>query len=256
MINDENRFRAILRNYNIVNITELRHKKGSLFYTYEKIAEKHTLAFPNFILNFNRALSIYPDIIQNVKNNPIKFTFLCENVIVNLITAIEDYLRTAFMTIAYITTMEDLFFRYGKNGFNEIGEVDKFNKRIRKLRVNLRLSYDNIDLLRNVKLYALLPPIRQLSFQEKNIVRCAYQLLNIELSELFPTLWQKIFSDESSSYSQLRHKIIHSGAKGSLFGPEIDLSTVEACYKDIAEFVYNIDKKLVKEFPDQTILGG
>jgi len=122
MINDENRFRAILRNYNIVNITELRHKKGSLFYTYEKIEDKHTLAFSNFILNFNRAFSIYPDIIQNVESNSIKFHFLCENVIVNLITAIEDYLRSAFMTIAYISTLEDLFFHYGNYGFNEIGE--------------------------------------------------------------------------------------------------------------------------------------
>ena len=256
MINDENSFRAILRNYNIVNITELRHKEGSLFYTYEKIEDKHSLVFPNFILNFNRALSIYPDIIQNIESNQIKFYFLCENVIVNLITAIEDYLRSAFMTIAYISTLEDLFFRYGNNGFNEIGEVKKFNNRIKRLRVNLRLNYDNIDLLRNVKLYALLPPIRQLSFQEKDIVRCAFQLLNIELSDLFPTLWQKIFSDESSSYKWLRNRIIHSGAKGSLFGPEIDLSTVESCYRDIAKFVYNIDKKLVEEFLEQTILGG
>jgi len=37
MINDENRFRDLLRKYNIVNIIELRHKQGSLFYTYENI---------------------------------------------------------------------------------------------------------------------------------------------------------------------------------------------------------------------------
>jgi len=231
MINDEIRFRDILRNYNIVKITELKHKKGSLFYTYEKIEDRHTSAFPNFLLNF-------------------KFTFLCENVIVNLITAIEEYLRSAFMIIAYKNTIEDLFFRYGENGFKEPKAVYKFNKQIRKLRVNIRLSYDNIDLLRNVKLYALLPSHLQLSFQEKDIVRCAFQLLNIDLSNLFPILWQRIFSNEPSSYIKLRNTIIHIGARGSLFGPEIDLSTVESCYRDIAEFIYSIDKQLMEDFPD------
>lgn len=63
-------------------------------------------------MNFNRAFSIYSDTIQNSESNLIKFTFLCENVIVNLITAIEDYLRSAFMIITYINTLEDLFLRY------------------------------------------------------------------------------------------------------------------------------------------------
>lgn len=256
MINDENRFRDIHRNYNIVKITELKHKQGSLFYTYEKIEDKHTLAFPNFILNFNRAFSIYPEIIQNADINPLKFSFLCENVIVNLITSIEDYLRTVFITIAYKKSLEDLFFHYGENGFNEPEAVDKFNKRIRKLQINIKLKYDNINLLRNVKLYAILPPIFRLSFQEKDIVRCAFQLLNIDLSNLFPTLWQKIFSNDQSSYIKLRNKIIHSGAKGSLSGPEIDLSTVESCYRDMAEFIYKIDKQLIEKFPNQGILGG
>lgn len=250
MINDEIRFRDILRNYNIVKITELKHKQGSLFYAYEKIEDRHTSAFPNFLLNFNRAFSLYSDIIQNSEINPIKFTFLCENVIVNLITAIEEYLRSAFMIIAYKNTIEDLFFRYGENGFKEPKAVYKFNKQIRKLRANIRLSYDNIDLLRNVKLYALLPFHLQLSFQEKDIVRCAFQLLNIDLSNLFPILWKKIFSNEPSSYIKLRNTIIHSGARGSLFGPEIDLSTVESCYRDIAEFIYSIDKQLMEDFPD------
>ena len=58
-----------------------------------------------------------------------------------------------------------------------------------------------------------------------------------------------------SSYLQLRNKVIHSGAKRFLSGPQIDLSTVESCFKDIAEFVYNIDKKLIDKFPNQTILG-
>ena len=87
MINDENRFRASLRNYNILKITELKHKKGSLFYTYEKIEDRYTLAFSNFILNYNRAFSIYPEIIQNAKINPLKFSFLCETAIVRLITS-------------------------------------------------------------------------------------------------------------------------------------------------------------------------
>ncbi len=256
MINDEKKFRVILRKYNIVNITELRHKKGSLFYAMEKIEDRHTLPFPDFVLNFNRAFSIYPYIIQNVDNNPIKFSFLCENVIVNLITSIEDYLRSAFMTITYRTTLEDLAFRYGELGFNEIGLVKKFNKWIRKLRICIKLTYDNIDLLRNVKFYGLLPPIQQLSFQEKDIVRCAFQLLNIDLPTLFPTLWQIIFSHEPSSYIKLRNTIIHSGAKGSLYGPEIDLEKIESCYRDIAEFIYSIDKKLTEDFPNQTILGN
>ena len=96
-INDENEFREILRKYNIVKIIELKNKQDYLFY--EKIEDKFTLAFPNFVLNFNRAFSIYSDILQKSEINPIKFTFLCENVIVNLITAIEDYLRSAFMMI-------------------------------------------------------------------------------------------------------------------------------------------------------------
>jgi len=250
VINDESRLRDILRKYNIVKITELKHKQGSLFYAYEKIEDKHTLAFPNFVLNFNRAFSLYSDIIKNSESNPIKFTFLCENVIVNLITATEDFLRSAFMIIAYKNTLEALFFHYGVKGFNELGAVDKFNKLIRKLRVNIRLNYDNIDLLRKVKLYALLPHHLKLSFQEKDIVRCAFQLLNIDLSKLFPTLWQKIFADDISSYIKLRNTIVHSGAKGSLFGPVIDLSTVESCYRDIAEFIYNIDKQLIEDFPD------
>ncbi len=253
MINDENRFRAILRNYNVVNITELRHKKGSLFYTYEKIEDKHTLAFPNFILNFNRAFSIYPEIIQNVEINPLKFYFLCEIVIVNLITSIEDYLRIAFITIAYNNTFEDIFLHYGENGFNEPRMVDRFNKWIKKLRINIKLDYNNIDLLRNVKLYAILPSIHQIPFQEKDTVRCAFKLINIDLPNLFPILWQNIFSDNPSSYIKLRNTIIHSGAKGSLFGPEINLTIVESCYKDIAEFIYKIDKQLIKVFPDQTI---
>ncbi len=255
MINDENRFRDILKKYNIVNITELKHEPGALFYILERIEARHTLAFPNFILNFNRAFSIYPDIIHNAVRNPIKFSFLCENVIVNLITSIEDYLRSAFMTIASKNTLEDLFFRYGENGFNEPGMVKSFNTHISKLRVNIRLDYNNIDLLRKVKLYALLPPILQLSFQKKEIVKRAFQLLSIDLPNLFPTLWLRIFSDEPSSYLKLRNKIIHSGAKGSLSGPEIDLSTVESCYRDIAEFIHCIDKRLIEVFPNQTVLG-
>ena len=256
MVNDENRFRAILRNYNIVKITDLRHKEGSLFYTYEKIEDRYTLAFSNFILNYNRAFSIYPEIIQNAKLNPIKFSFLCETVIVNLITSIEDYLRTAFSTIAYIKSIEDLFLHNGEKGFNEPGMVDRFNKWIKKLRINIKLDHNNIDLLRNVKLYALLPTIHQISFQEKDTVRCAFKLINIDLPNLFPTLWQNIFSDNPSSYIKLRNTIIHSGAKGSLFGPEISLTIVESSYKDIAEFIYKTDKQLIKVFPDQTILGG
>lgn len=250
MINDENKFRAILRNYNIVNITELRHSQGSLFYTYERIEDRHTLAFPNFILNFNRALSIYPEIIQNAEDNPLKFSFLCEIIIVNLITSIEDYLRTAFITIAYKNTLEDLIFHYGENGFSELGMVKKFNKWLNKLRINIKLDYNNIDLIRNVKLYALLPSIDQIPFQEKETVSCAFKLLNIDLPNLFPTLWQKIFSNDSSSYIKLRNTIIHSGAKGSLFGPEISLTIVESCYKDIAKFIYKIDNQLIKVFPD------
>ena len=67
MIKDENRLREILRGFNIVNITELRHGEGSLFYIHEKIEDRYTLPFPNFTLNFNRALSIYTDIIQNAE---------------------------------------------------------------------------------------------------------------------------------------------------------------------------------------------
>ncbi|MBA7514087.1 hypothetical protein ES705_06111 [subsurface metagenome] len=256
MINDENRFRVILRNYNIVNITELRHEKGSLFYTYERIEDSHTISFSNFILNFNRAFSIYPNIIQNVEDDPIKFSFLCETAIVRLITSIEDYLRSAFITIAEKKTMEDLFFRYGKKGFNEPGMVKKFNNSLKKLKINIKLDHNNIDLLRNVKLFSIFPPINKISFQVKETVGHAFKLLNLDLAYLFPTLWQKIFANEPSSYIKLRNIIIHSGAKGSLFGPEISLTLVESCYKDIAEFIYNIDKKLVDEFPDQTILGG
>ena len=141
MINDENRFRVILRNYNIVNITELRHEKGSLFYTYERIEDSHTISFSNFILNFNRAFSIYPNIIQNVEDDPIKFSFLCETAIVRLITSIEDYLRSAFITIAEKKTMEDLFFRYGKKGFNEPGMVKKFNNSLTKYKKKLFSLY-------------------------------------------------------------------------------------------------------------------
>lgn len=256
MINDEIRFRASLRNYNIVKITELKHKKGSLFYTYEKIEDRYTIAFSNFILNFNRAFSIYPNIIQDVEDDSIKFSFLCETAIVRLITSIEDYLRTAFITIAEKKTMEDLFFRYGKKGFSELGMVKKFNKWLNKLRINIKLDYNNIDFLRNVKLYAILPPIHQILFQEKETVRCAFKLLNINLPNLFPILWQRIFSNDPSSYIKLRNTIIHSGAKGSLFGPEISLTIVESSYKDIAEFIYKTDKQLIKVFPDQTILGG
>ena len=152
--------------------------------------------------------------------------------------------------------MEELFFRYGNKGFNELGMVKKFNKWLNKLRINIKLNHNNIDLLRNVKLFSIFPPIKKISFQEKETVAYAFKLLNIDLANLFPVLWQKIFADEGSSYIKLRNTIIHSGAKGSLFGPEIDLSTVESCYKNIAEFIYNIDKKLIDEFPDQTILGG
>ncbi|NGX32847.1 MAG: hypothetical protein K1060chlam4_00900 [Candidatus Anoxychlamydiales bacterium] len=69
MINDENRLREMLILYNIVKITELKQEQGVLFYTLENIEDIHTIAFPNFVLSFNRTLSIYPYIVQNVEKN-------------------------------------------------------------------------------------------------------------------------------------------------------------------------------------------
>lgn len=236
MIANEDSLRNIISQYDIVRISELKYREGALFFTHEITRVEHSHGFSLFILDFNRALLLYQITIQNMqKNDNIKYNLLCENMFLLIIASLEVYLRNTIRRLTWI---------------NKIGEVDRDNLKKLLMSLGVGINFNNIyfEELNSIRIYHLLP--ERLDFQQKDKCRKAFRTFNINLPELIPDIWERIYSSDENSYMQIRHLIIHGGAEFSLSKRKpIDLELIENCIKDISEFVYTIDCEVLSRYP-------
>jgi len=163
----------------------------------------------------------------------IKYEFVCENTLIILITSLEVY-------------HGDLFKNLSKA--NSIGKIErnKLKNFANSFRINIDFSQTNYDTFKDIPLLHFLP--KRLDFQQKQKVRNAFLLFDIDLEAIDKKIWQKIYSKDPLSYSNLRHLVVH---KGKSFTPKnkVNLEVIENCILDIAKFVYLIEKKATEKYP-------
>ncbi len=188
----------------------------------------------NLIFNFNinRAMIIYEEILNNTSDE-FKYTTLCENTLIFLITALEVYFSQTFRTISSIIN---------------IGQVDYYSlkKLLNVLRININFKKYSYDSLKDIKLFHMLP--KRLEFQDKKKCKVAFSLFDIDVPSLNEKIWKNIFSKNNLGYLYLRHAIIHGS---NILSPRkfINLETVENCFLEICELVYLLEEKIIDKFP-------
>ncbi len=235
MIYNEEKLRKELFKYNITGLTELKYSKSSLFYTFESPPNDFTHIFGKFILNINRTLSLFSDIVNYQKTDDIKYNLICEMLIIQIITSLEVYLTDIFKSLSYIRIL---------NSFN----IKKLNDFLNELRINILFEDTIPDDLKKVRLYWILPEI--LDFQRKEKLKKAFLLFDIELHYIDERIWERIFSKEQTGYIKLRNGIVHKGAEHSLFKIEpINLEKIIQSLCDICKFIFLIDSEIIKKNP-------
>ncbi|MFX1396161.1 MAG: hypothetical protein ACFFAS_03855 [Promethearchaeota archaeon] len=242
MIADKNQLLDILNRYNMteINAKDTHYDKGVFHLLISKKDERdRTHIFHNFVFAFNRVLLFYEDILDYMQRDELKYKILCENSIILLITSLETYLRDSFKMLSCHRKIDDIDFR----------QLEKF---LKCFRLRTSLDFDYYNSLKTETLYSFLErekKKRKLDFQRKDNLKIAFKLLDINLYELDRVLWEKIFTNEDS-WAELRHFIIHSGGERTVykFG-SIDISKVEKCMENIAQFIFLLEKETIKKYP-------
>jgi hypothetical protein len=86
----------------------------------------------------------------------------------------------------------------------------------------------------------------RIDMQQKKKCKIAYKLLNIDLAELNPEIWENIFKKKSDGYMQRRHKIVHASYQSEIKNVnELNLKSeveyIEKAIINITRFVHDIE---------------
>lgn len=205
------------------------------------IIEKRTSKFVFFNNNLNRALFLYPSLLNLEKEEDfinLHYQFFCETVLINLITSLEVYLRDIFRFVSTEIPIKKVDMKKFIKFIKEFTIQDNYFKALEK--------YGNHD----VPLSEVIPS--RMDFQQKDKSKTAYNLLSIYLPEIVDKkqeTWDRIFG-KPNGYIQIRNKIMHNGSIISFLEHEtIDIELINNATLDIVKFVYNLDEKIKSEYP-------
>lgn len=188
--------------------------------------------FLGFIANINRVMAFYPQIIKdfhiNAKPIDLKIIYDRQVFLIFLINSLEVYLSSTFILTTDILRVDnpksELIIKFIK----KYGSIEKYNEFYKD-----EYKPEFVSKFLTKRIY----------FQQKDACRECFKFININLFELDPKLWQKIFS-KNDSYMDLRHKIIHGGRPAvkeinEIFG----INYLENALIDIVRFVYLIEEQ-------------
>lgn len=207
----------------------------------ENSFKENTARFSIFNQNIVRALVPY-DLVANFSekennNVNISYQYFCEMMLINLVTSLEVYLKDVFYSITPNVTVDSII---DKSVFVQF--LKKLNITDRYLEVFSEFNGNNYPISK------IIP--KRIDFQQKKKLKISYRMLGIELGEITnKTIWNNIF-DKDTGYIAKRHKIIHMGFAETIQShKEIDVDFVAKAALDICTFIYELDKKIVFEFP-------
>lgn len=97
--------------------------------------------------------------------------------------------------------------------------------------------------------YLRLHPNR-FNFQQKDKLKSAYKLLELDLTKIVSEkIWKNIF-DKDDGYVKLRNRIVHQGYNASIqLESPIDMKLISKATLDIAEFIYSVDIEITNKYP-------
>ena len=194
--------------------------------------------YNRFIDNINRVMMFYPKAIKefDINATPVDLCIIYQKqaFIIFLINSLEVYLSKTFKKITNILRIDHPDSDYIMQFIEKYGSISKYNKYYSEEREPTFVS----EFL-----------TKRLYFQQKDTTRDCFKFVYIDLPELAPRLWQKIFS-KRDSYMQLRHKIIH-GDRPSLNDIEekYTIENIEIILFDIVQFVYLIEEQRFLKYP-------
>ncbi len=198
----------------------------------------------NFTYGLNRAIIFYPKILE-IKNSEefIQYenSLFYDTILLFLINALENYLIDTFKYLAdgIIVSKTD------KKELNSF--LKEFN--IRNVFFQKLQEFQSLEF----SLSELIPD--RIDMQQREKVKKAYKLVYLDLAQLNPEIWEKIFTKDSRGYMQRRHKIIHSSFQSDIknindlnINSEIDY--IEKAILDVAKFVCDIEWHRLYYRPD------
>ncbi len=194
--------------------------------------------YNRFIDNINRVMAFYPKAIKkfDINATPVNLSIIYQRqaFIIFLINSLEVYLSKTFKKTTSILRIDYPDSDYIIQFIEKYGSISKYNEYYSEKSEPAFLS----EFL-----------TKRLYFQQKDTTRDCFKFVYIDLPELAPRLWQKIFS-KRDSYMQLRHEIIH-GDRPSLNDIEekYTIENIERILFDIVQFVYLIEEQRFLKYP-------
>ncbi len=194
--------------------------------------------YVRFIENINRVMAFYPESIRefDIHGTPVNINIIYQRqaFIVFLINSLEVYLSKTFKKITSILRIDQPNSEYIIQFIEKYGSITRYNEYY-----NEECGPAFVKQFIHKRLY----------FQQKDTTRDCYKFVYIDLPELAPRLWQKIFS-KRDSYMQLRHEIIH-GERPSLneMKEKCTIEVIETALFDIVQFVYLIEEQRFLKYP-------
>lgn len=187
----------------------------------------------NFTYSVNRAIIFYPKLLKiESLEDFINFenSLYYDTILLFLINALENYLIDTFKYLAEGVQILQITHKDLKKFLRVFNITRKFLKK--------RSQYANY------LLSALIPD--RIDMQQKKKCKIAYKLLNIDLAELNPEIWENIFTKKSDGYMQRRHKIVHASFQSEIknineLGLKSEVEYIEKAITDIARFVHDIE---------------
>ena len=242
MIENEEEVWNLLSKFNVNKISFKYDKRFKLITEFGSM-NRYMFSFTHlkFVEHINRVMMFYSQIIK--KKNLIDISDKIEqylyrsNFLILLINSLEVYLDMVFRWASKFLFIRDLnkkvFIKFIKTFWIRDNFFDKL------------IEKNNLEIV----LTEILPD--RMDFQNKDKCKVAYQLINIDLPNLYNRFWQNIFSNEDTSYMQSRHKIIH-GEMPNIESIESECSVdfVERALLDIVNYVFFIEEKRLELYPD------
>jgi len=238
-----------------LNNNSLQLKKGAI--TREFVDEVDYFLFgspcyTHFAVNINRAVSFYPEIIKMKRAEEYFETrnlFIFHSIYILLITALESYLAELFRNISKKLLVSDLDLEYKqmKDFLNKFNIRDKFLLKV----------FESNNL--NFSLSDILP--KALDFQQKEKVKMAYKLIDMNVAEIDNTLWDRIFS-KTHGYIKKRNDIVHKGLENIIEVNNIndldldkEIEEIESAIIDIVQFVFYVETLRFFNVPEDWEFG-
>lgn len=203
-------------------------------------------SYNSFTFNINRVMRLFEDFIttepiiteQEVPWINLKYQVFSETILILLISSLEEYLADTFKILANEIQIKNI---NSKVLLKFIKKNDLTDKAIVSI-----LKSDNYQF----PLVDIIP--QRLNFQNKDILKINYSLIDLDLPSIDPVLWENIFSKHEDSYIQTRHRLVHEGSKEFLeIKRRFTKKYIKKAILDIVEYVYKIESQISSKFPHE-----